>query len=114
LVLLVQFSGLDDRLLDQVPHNPQRGHAHAHQVVLVIDLLDLSVGARQRALDLLDGFRVGRIALLDLIERDLQLGLRLVKDLVLGIELREVVEDLVEVFDTADRISPTSASVFEA
>mmetsp|Transcript_28864 Transcript_28864/g.61258 ORF Transcript_28864/g.61258 Transcript_28864/m.61258 type:complete len:247 (+) Transcript_28864:283-1023(+) len=93
LVLLIQFRGLDDGLLHQISNDAQGGHPSSYQIIFIINLPDLRVGAREGTLDLLDRFGVGVFSCLDLIEGGLKLPLGLVEDLVLGIELGEVVED---------------------
>ena len=80
------FSPLLNGLLGEVPHDAQRLKPGPDDVVLVVDLRDLSLGVGEGLLDLLEGSGVG-VGLLEGVVRTLEGALGLVEECVLVVEL---------------------------
>mmetsp|Transcript_14254 Transcript_14254/g.23595 ORF Transcript_14254/g.23595 Transcript_14254/m.23595 type:complete len:248 (+) Transcript_14254:104-847(+) len=94
LVFLVELTGLEDGLLDQISDDTKGGSRGTDKVVFVIKFRDLGLGGRQSILDLFKSRWINSSLGFQLGKGVLQRSLSLCKDLVLGIQLSQVVVNL--------------------
>lgn len=94
LIFLIDDTGLFECSFNELSNYSKSGVSSSHNVILLIDLLDLCGSTCEGILNLLDSFRVYIISLLDLLKSFFERRLCIAKKLKLGIEGSKVVVDL--------------------